>query len=128
MPYFTLRDGSIEARQVTADDLALQNREDAALLQWCNGSLAGTHLPVTIRAILVNDLDDQQEASLGNWIVSFPETFEVYDDDTFQSLFIEVADTAPVMEVPTAPDTHRPDPRLTADDDGMPVRGLRHEE
>lgn len=97
--YVTLRDGFIEARQLSLDDLALDIVPTGSFQQWCNGAIRGTHLPVGLRVMVVQlGGDMEQEAEPGDWVVAFPEEFVVYDNDTFQNLFKEYEEPEPATD------------------------------
>lgn len=62
MPIYTKKPVSIEAHK-----LSPENRNVVA--QWCNGKLAGIKLPVEDQVILIETLEGEMTASMGDYII-----------------------------------------------------------
>lgn len=88
MPKYRMKQPSIEARQLTVD-----NMEELA--RWCNGSIKGTSLPPEDRIIQIQSHFHNGELDLevGDWIILFGSmTFHGLGDAYFRENFILIGE------------------------------------
>jgi hypothetical protein len=68
MPFFRKKPIVIEARQFTIK-VAADVKKWEELADWCKGLIRGTKLKPEDRAIQINTLEGDMQASVGDWII-----------------------------------------------------------